>query len=136
MKINLLILLLVLGSYSCNDKEDNEPTGSPSSEQSYHLIQVLNDPGDGSGIFVAVNSNKTITFYEDGTLTSNGSICQSSITTDASSRGTYSETEMTIIPDDCDFEPWFPHTYELEGNILIINYPCIEACRAKFELIE
>jgi len=52
-----------------DDTTDNEIVGV------WKLIQISIDPGDGSGTFQDVETDKTIEFKADGTLISNGSIC-------------------------------------------------------------
>lgn len=59
------------------------------------------DPGDGSGTFQAVESEKTITFFNDGMVTSSGDLCSMFIVGGNASSGTYSEVDAIIILDDC-----------------------------------
>lgn len=122
--------LLGLGMlYAC--QKDDTSNLNPELIGSWKLIEVLADPGDGSGIFYAVESNKIITFKNDGTLTSNGNLCNTSISSESPTSGTYSKTEMSFKSADCD-NPDYNFTFEKDGNILIINYPCIEPCRVKY----
>ena len=97
---------------------------------SWHLIEVLNDPGDGSGTFQKVESNAIIEFYDDNTVKYSKSFCMSGNDVGIA---TYSSIENKIYPD-CDFS--FPLSYKIEDNRLIIYYPCIEGCAEKFELIK
>lgn len=128
-RYNLLFSALVIAFTSCEKEEqDSELVNS------WKLIEVLADPGDGSGTFQPVTSDKIISFFEDGTVTSNGILCQMSSETGTGSTGTYSETELSITPDNCGFAA-FVMTYEFAGANLIINYPCFEPCREKYELI-
>ena len=71
-----LLSLVVLLAVSCNS-EDVELVNK------WQLIEMLADPGDGSGGFEPVTSNKVIEFWDDGTITSNGSICTMSSSTNA-----------------------------------------------------
>ncbi len=128
MKKILFILGLVI-CISC-DNEDDENTDSTLIGE-WKLIEVLVDPGDGSGTFQSVESNKVIEFKDDGTITSNGTICNMSVESDSSTSGTYSLTDSTIYSAGCldhVIDIWF----ELDGSDLIIYYPCIEACGAKY----
>ncbi len=95
------------------------------------LIEQLADPGDGSGVFVPVSSQKYLEFYDDGTISSNGSICTMSTEVGNASTGTYDDTTMIIEVENCTVGH-FPRTYEMSADTLIINYPCIEPCREKF----
>jgi hypothetical protein len=124
----LLILLSLLSAISCDkvdDKNfDTELIGK------WGLKEVLADPGDGSGTFHAVESNKIIEFHSDGTITSNGTICDMSIESNNSTSGTYSITDSTISSIDCNNQ--MKIRFEKTGSSLVINYPCIEPCRAKY----
>lgn len=124
----LLMLSVVL--VSCKKEED------PALVNKWHLIEQLADPGDGSGTFQPVSSNKTVEFFEDGTITSNGSLCGMSSEVGSGSSGTYSTADSTITVDNCGFDPPNPMTFEMQGENLIINYPCIEPCREKYEQVE
>ena len=96
------------------------------------LIEILADPGDGSGQFQPVSSDKTVEFFQDGTVTSNGSICTMGTESTSGSSGTYSEVDMTIDVVDCT-GGHIPLSYEMDGSFLILNYACIEPCREKYE---
>lgn len=98
----------------------------------WKLIEVLADPGDGSGIFSRVESEKIITFESNETITSNGQICDMSIEIGNPTFGTYSISNSTFNSSDC-VNPDYNYTFEQIGNILIINYPCIEPCQAKYK---
>ena len=54
-----------------------------------------------------------------------------SISSDNQTSGTYSNSEMNFNSSDCN-NPDYDFTFEQNGNILIINYPCIEPCQAKY----
>ncbi len=126
----LLFSALVLVFASCK-KESEDPTLI----NTWKLIEVLADPGDGSGTFQPVTSDKTISFFADGTVTSNANLCQMSTDTGMGSAGTYSETELSITPDNCGVSA-FVMTYELTGANLILSYPCFEACREKYVVVD
>lgn len=101
----------------------------------WRLIEQLTDPGDGSGTFQPVVSSKVVEFWDDQTITSNGSICSMSATTNSASSGTYNESDMQIEVNGCTTQA-FPLTYEMEDGNLILNYPCIEPCREKYEPVQ
>lgn len=119
------ILILTLTLISCHKDDDDATTTLVGS---WKLKEVLADPGDGSGTFNSVNSNKILTFDTNGNVTSNGSICDFSIESNASSTGTYSEINATIIPANCQRII----NYELNGNALVLTYLCIEGCQQKY----
>ena len=126
-----IIFLIVAGIlFSCNDDENSnlntELIGS------WKLIEVLSDPGDGSGTFHSVESKKIITFKSNGSVTSNGNLCEMSTSTDHPTSGTYSITKLTFNSSNCTNSN-YNYTFKQIGNILIIYYPCFEACQAKYE---
>ena len=125
---SLVLILIIAFVSSCNEVD----AGLVSK---WRLIELLADPGDGSGTFQPVASNKMIEFYDDGTITSNGSICTLSITSDSPSNGTYNSSTMEIEVEEC-VGGHAPLNYEILGEQLILNYPCIEACREKYEQVE
>lgn len=131
MKKSLILLGLLLTIISCDKNDDNENTDSLLIGE-WQLIEVLADPGDGSGTFRSVESDKFIKFHDDGKIISNGAICNTSIESDLVSSGTYSLADSTISSPDCS-ESAIKISFELQGTNLILNYPCIEPCRAKFE---
>jgi hypothetical protein len=125
----LLVSVSALCITSC--KKENPPELTTE----WKLIEQLMDPGDGSGTFQPVTSDKTIEFFNDGTVTSNGDLCTMSSLSGTGSSGTYDETEMIVTADNCGIAT-FEIRYELSGDYLILSYPCIEPCREKYEAID
>ena len=106
---------------SCEDSDNFVPEDEiPELIGTWKLIQIYNDPGDGSGDFENVFQGKTFTFSEDSIVTSNGSVCYNTSTFDGDSFGTYDPGNMTIEPDDCLNQPGFSHTFEI-GRYMIIS---------------
>lgn len=136
-KKSLLFLAICCLMLSCTKDKVNATTSSGSSSSSeligsWKMIEVLADPGDGSGTFVAVESNKLLTFEANGVVSSNGRICDMSTHTDSPSSGTYSASQLSFNSADCTNAD-YDYSFELNGNTLIVTYPCIEACKAKFQ---
>ena len=132
---NLFVLLMAVSvSFFAGCNQENDEEGLVSK---WHLIAQLMDPGDGSGTFQPVSSDKTVSFFEDGTLTSeNGSICIGEVRSGGtSSSGTFSEATMTIDVANCT-GGHVPLSYEMDNGFLILNYACIEPCREKYEQID
>jgi hypothetical protein len=123
----LLILSLFFSSLSACKKK--EATLNHSRIGTWKLIEVLADPGDGSGTFQPVVSNKTITFDNQLNVTSNGILCDMSIASNAGSAGKYVIADSTIIPFDCPSTTLVTTKY---GDTLVLRYSCFEACRAKY----
>jgi len=125
MKKALLLLLVPALTLSCT-KTNSELVGK------WRLVEILADPGDGSGVFHPVSSKKVLEFYSDGTLKSNGAICFMGVESDVPSTGTYSLADSTILGEKCKDNPR-KITFEKKGTTLILNFPqCFEPCRAKY----
>ncbi|WP_299115158.1 lipocalin family protein [uncultured Winogradskyella sp.] len=119
-----LVLLLVL--VSCDSDDDNvELIGD------WQLVEVLADPGDGSGTFTPVTSSKMMTFNTDGTVTSNGIMCDIVLNTNTQSNGTYSSERLFFQTDACGL-PDNEYTFEINGDLLTFFVPCIEPCGARY----
>lgn len=133
MKNVLLIALLAAVLISCSKDADDD--GNVKLLNSWLLIEQLIDPGNGSGVFVPVDSEKTIEFLANGTAVSNGTLCTMNSFTGTASTSTVNASDNYIIPDDCKSVELKLY-YEIEGNYLILYYPCFEGCAQKFVKIE
>lgn len=125
MKKSILLLAILGLLFSCN-KNEEELAPDSSLAGTWKLTEVLADPGDGSGTFQPVSSNKNIVFISDNKVTSNGAICDMSIESNSSTTASYSEANSTINCQNSTI------MYELNANSLILSYPCIEGCQAKY----
>ena len=84
-----------------------------------------------------VNSDKTMTFHPDGTVTSNGQMCSFYTESNQPSSGTFSLKDSTITTLQCY---WFPSQgityqswFEIEGDTMTIMHQCIEICLSIYE---
>lgn len=136
MKQQLLpaaLIFLLFAFTACEDDDAATPTGILGT---WELAEQLADPGDGSGTFEVVDSDREITFISDSTYTANGVICEFTTESGTSTptTGTYSLSSGEMKPGDCRNVP--PQatvlTLEFVGDELILNYPCIEPCRHKY----
>ena len=136
MKKVILVLALIGFVLSCG-KDDNTNTNVDQTSLigTWRLVENLADPGDGSGVFLPVDSNKQITFNSDGTITSNGSLCDISIQSETPTSGTYSIDQFFINSEDC-INADLNIDFALENSILTINYLCIEPCSSGYLKIE
>ena len=125
MKKFIVLSMTVVFFLFCSKKEKDETQ----LVNEWRLIEVLADPGDGSGQYEPVNSDKSIQFFSDGTVQSNQSLC--GFDPNYAGTGIYDTTEGVIIPDDC-FDPLLRISFRLEGANLILHHPCIEECGEKY----
>lgn len=136
MKRLIKYLFLCLIIFSCSDDNGRK---SESSEflGKWKLTQTLFDPGDGSGVFVDVdsNDNREIEFSNNGNVISNYSLCLDNPTPGNSFTAPYFADEDYIIPNDC-FPVGYNIEYRIQGENLILSYPCVEGCLFKFVRIE
>lgn len=135
MKKGFMSLALIIFLFSCNTDDDNNSSDTELIG-TWKLTENYADPGDGSGDFEIVDSDKTIEFFTDGSITSNGSLCNMSIEATTPSSGTYTNTESVIYSTDCDFILDFNVSFSLNDAILTISYPCIEPCISKYEKVQ
>lgn len=138
MKWNHLVIgILFLGIISSCQKDDDGSKGPDSELQGkYKLVEVLSDPGDGSGTFQPVESEKKIYFYSNNLITSNGDLCDISIEADVPSSGTYSLEDSTFSSANCVRPSLWPNRFIVEGSYVTLIYPCYEGCLAKYEKFE
>src|SRR6267154_988717 len=118
--IRKAFLLFILGICAGCEYKDL-PTTSAGLVGKWRLTQRLADPGDGSGVFTGVTSNKTISFFSDSTFQSTGSMCQLSIAGDQFTSGNYSPHHNTITPLDCKTTP-LRIFYVIQDDDLIVYY--------------
>ncbi len=103
----------------------------------WKLTEVLVDPGNGKGIFNKVASDKTLEFFSNGTVVSNGNLCVMDTAAGQQTGGTYSLKEKTIRPDNCQLEgtDLIIH-FRLENDALVLQYSCMEPCFEKYVRIQ
>lgn len=134
MKIKLLFLIssLFLIASSCT-KETSKPQTGIVGE--WKLVEELVDPGDGSGTFQPVSSNKVIVFLGNGTFQANDDMCFMSSQVTSTHTGTYDTTTETFSPNNCTTMAPMSYQYSVNGNTLILTYPCICGCQQKYTRI-
>ena len=130
-KIIILCLLPLLLSAACS-KDEALLGDADSIVGTWQLSERLVDPGDGSGSFQKVDSDRLIIFRANETIVSNGTLCFMDHEGRQLSEGVYDPELRTITGNDCDITRFGQSRYELTNGELIINYPCIEPCAEKF----
>jgi hypothetical protein len=124
MKKSILLLAILGLLFSCH--KNDEELAPTSLAGTWKLTEVLADIGDGKGTFHPISSNKNLVFVSDNKVTSNSQICDFSLEANSSSTASYSQATSTI---NCSN---FVIHYELKADTLILSYPCIEGCQAKY----
>ncbi|MFD2727743.1 lipocalin family protein [Hyunsoonleella rubra] len=144
MKSILHLFLIASLSMACTS-DHGRPTPDNELIGKWKLIEQLVDPGDGSGTFQPIESDRVIQFFSDGTVEVNGVLCFMSSEVGDAETGTYEITgdntadttyEGEIIPNTCNSRSakvFF--NLPLDGN-LILWYLCIEPCGQKFEKVD
>ncbi len=125
MKYFLLPCLFCL-FVACNDGDKT----NPALPGVWGLEAIYNDPGDGSGDFVSIDSGTTIEFLPENRYLMSNAVCLTPVTTGETATGSYDVEAGTLSPDLCDFP--FEATFKIEDGKLIISLPCIEACLLRF----
>jgi hypothetical protein len=131
MKKVTLGLLLFTSILACSKEKEGQ--SGPQVKSSWIMTAHLQDPGDGSGTFVPVNSTKYLKFYANGTLRSNGDICSMDSSATNATTGTYSVADSSLTSAGCSVTiGGWPIRYEMNGDTLDVHYPCIEPCIARY----
>ena len=134
MKKKLSILITFGLLFACSNEGSNEDHNNTETELigNWKLIEVLADPGNGNGTFRSVESDRTIEFKVNGTVTTNGSLCDP-FSEETISSGTYNED---IITTNCQNPNIATIGFELDGQFLILNFISNEGYSQKFEKIK
>tara|TARA_R110000868_G_scaffold91812_6_gene254487 strand:- start:11953 stop:12375 length:423 start_codon:yes stop_codon:yes gene_type:complete len=137
MKKTILILLTLIFVSCTSDNDDASNNGNLELLGTWKLVEQLVDPGDGSGVFIPITSDRQVEFFSNGTVTVNGVLCDMSSEVGSENSGIYSKLEDNqyydgqIIPNNCDYSET-KLNYKIENSFLIIWYQCIEGCGQKF----
>ncbi len=134
------LVLILMSSFFFNCSSDDNKIENENLLGKWKLIEQYSDPGDGSGSFNSIESDREIEFFSNGTVTINGILCYMSLEVDNQSYGTFNETvsedfDGEILPEGCDNEGRKIY-YQLDDSNLILWYLCIEGCGQKFVKVE
>lgn len=132
----LFFLALVVGLMSCSKDDDvTLNDGQATVPGTWKLTEQLMDPGDGSGTFTPVESDKLLVLFGNETYLSNGTFCGMSSLADGQTTGTFSVDDEILLPDNCQTFAPLNITFEVSGNELIVRYQCIEGCAQKYRFL-
>ena len=139
-KIGFAILTILF--FACSDSDDTITLAdNPELSGTWLLVEQNLDPGDGTGYFKKVDSDKTIQFLADGIFRSKGELCELNAASGPETFGKFiiNDTltkekypfENYLLQDGCDFENYRIGIH-LDGSSLILTYLCFEGCSQKF----
>ncbi len=134
MKKFILVFMSISILSACSDKDEeknitNEVIGK------WKLIETYADPGDGSGEYQGIDSEKTIEFFSNGTFVINGPLCSLSTITGEETSGEFNLEENVLVSNEgCEYDEFSEYRFGLEESYLIISWTaCIEGCAQKYE---
>lgn len=128
MKKNIIFLMLICLFVSCNsDDQEKSATGLIGT---WKLTEISADPGDGSGTFKAVQSNKTIEFKSNGRIVTNTSLCDP-YSDEIKSSGSFSLANNSITTN-CQNPNIATIYFELKNDYLLLHYLSNEGYSQKF----
>jgi hypothetical protein len=127
-KIIIHFIFILVVTVSCSGDKDDQQTLN-TKIGTWKLIEVLADPGDGSGVYTKVNSDKTVTFFASGKVESNASLCAIGNGPNQPGHGVYDEEKGIIIPDGCQSNKI---RVEFKDANLFLTFLCIEPCGEKY----
>lgn len=137
---NAILVLISIFLFNCTSDDSKPKENETILFGKWKIIEQLMDPGDGSGVFQSITSDRTVEFFSNGTVTANGVLCYITTEVGTNSIGTFINTsdndfsDGEITPSDCSFDGLKVY-YKIEGSNLILWYQCIEGCGQKFEKI-
>jgi heat shock protein HslJ len=133
MKKTILFLLTLSFLISCSENNDDNIENTQLIGK-WKLIEQLADPGDGSGTFKSIESQKFIEFKDEGIITSNGSLCDP-YSDEQISSGTYSISEGKITTN-CQNPNIAFIGFIIEDGHLILNFASNEGFSQKFQKLD
>ena len=122
--------LLSVASVAC-DRDDEPLVAAPGEIAGEYLrVESYVDPGDGSGTYAPVASERRITVAPDSTFASNQDLCQFGEGGDASTGRFDAEGRVTM--DDCAFGP---AEMSFRDGVLEVAYFCFEGCGDRYRRV-
>ncbi|WP_204346604.1 lipocalin family protein [Psychroserpens algicola] len=128
-----IVLTLITVGILCSCSKNEDKNSETDLIGSWKLIEVLADPGDGSGTFQPVESEKIIEFTNNETVTTNSSLCEP-YSEEIITSGSFSLSDNTISTN-CQNPNIATLFFELEDEYLILNFISNEGYSQKFQKI-
>ena len=126
---------------SCSNDNDKHISVNPELIGKWKLIETFEDPGDGSGVYESIDSEKTIEFFNNGTFTISGPLCGLSTTIGQNTTGNINYSSEILINDnslnsneECEHNTSSKYGFHIENSDLIIYWTaCVEGCALKYQ---
>jgi len=133
MKKRFLLLLTALALAACQ-KDQDDRIDATVLEGTWHLTEVLFDPGDGSGEFRKIDSKRQLSLAPGNTYSANYDVCQA-IEEGEKFSGTFERigAQEFLIP--CAGSLLNSVQGRLEEGYLVLYYPCDEPCAYRFRKV-
>ncbi|WP_130736341.1 hypothetical protein [Flavobacterium sp. J27] len=133
MKKQILTFLIMASLSSCNN-DDSCSCANNKLVGKWKLIEVLADPGDGSGTFNPIESNKILEFKNNNTVVTNTSMCNP-FSNEIVVSGVYNYFASTIVTN-CQNPTAASVDFEIENNnFLILTYISTEGYAQKYKRV-
>lgn len=140
MKKILALIILSFVFVSC--KEDPNPCAgygfecTAAVESHWELVEVFSSPGSG-GSFNEVESDRTITIFENGDFISKGSLCVIDINNVEIQTGEieHTATESKMVFFGCSGNDETERTFTVDGDEMIVEFSCFEGCAHKYKRV-
>lgn len=134
---NLTLGFVLLTTLTACEKDNFKPCGECDATEivgTWRLTEFYADPGDGSGEYEPIDSDKEITFADDGRWSSNGSFCDFRVALGAPSTGTYDLNQSSFEVDNCENGILYVG-FSLENGRVTINPLCFEGCGERYRKV-
>lgn len=135
LKILAVLFLIIFTACSDDTTHEQLPEENAAVLGSWKLIEQLADPGDGSGTFQPITSDKVLVFNANGVVESkNGSLC-APYSDEMRDSGTFSSTD-SLIYTMCSNPNIAQISFKIEGGILRLDYASNEGFSQKYSLVK
>lgn len=142
MKKILALIILSFVFVSC--KEDPNPCSgygfecTAAVESHWELVEIYSNIGSGPGSFNPIESERTITIFENGDFISKGSMCSLDATNTEIQTGEieHTTTESKMVFSACNGTNETDElTFTVDGDEMIVEFTCFEGCAHKYKRV-
>ncbi len=135
LKVITVLFLITFTACSEDSTEVEEREENAAVLGSWKLTEQMADPGDGSGTFQPIKSEKILVFNSNGVVESkNGSLC-SPYSDEMLGSGTFSSAD-SLIYTMCSNPNIAQISFRIEGEMLRLDYASNEGFSQKYSLVK